>query len=235
MDLIDNEIFDIKFFNGQIYLLKKSIITSSQIESSIKSIKYSGEKLQKDTVVENSKLPPFIAAFYKYIFENNAIPTERDLISYYLDNYYDLKDENTCSVKKTLSMYAQNQLLSITGIKARLLRSYPSLIRDFHFYQLCTESKLFDKVVYSLNVDYYDGYDLIIEYGGKKFAVALFIETVRGNLYKSKKLYRHNPVNSYEEVNLSINKSDCQLVGAFYLYKKDHVIKLLEELKKKCV
>jgi len=230
MDLIDDEIFDIKFFNGQTYLLKTCKISSVDIESAVKALPYSGERLQKDELVEKSLLPPFILAFYKFLFEKNSIPTEDELCEYYLNNYYIVDDNGKCKVKKSAKYYSQDREFNITGIKARLLRSYPSLIRDFHFFQLCTESKYFAKVVYSLNIDYYDGYDLIIDYNSKKYAVALFIKTNRGRFYKNQKINRHSHINDYIEVSLSIDKTTCRKVGNFYLYTAKHVNELLKQL-----
>ena len=229
MDSIDNNIIDIKFYNNETYLLKKNSITSSKIEKIISKYSYSGEKLIKDELVENSKLPPFITIFYKFIFEKDNIPTEEELFNYYLISYYDTINDKECIIKKSLSDIYCNQTLNINGIKARLLRSYPSFIRDFHFYCLCSESNLFSKVVYSLNTDYFDGYDLLIDYKGNRYAVSLFIETNRGNYYKYRKQNRHK-YDQYKEIILKINKSECKNVGRFYLYTPEHVKNLLDSL-----
>lgn len=231
MNIIDNEILDIKFYEDNVFLLKKYILTSSDIENQVLNFNYSGEKLVKDELVEKSKIPPFITIFYKYIFENNSIPTEDLFFDYYINSYYNsIEDISKCILKQHLQKNYSSLIFNKNGIKARLLRSYPSLIRDFHFYLMCSESKLFEKVVYSLNTDYFDGYDLIINYNNFKFAVSLYIETNRGNYYKYKKQYRHE-YNRYKEIILKINKNECKQIGRFYFYTNDHVHKLLRIIK----
>lgn len=216
------QLIDIRMLNGQMLIIKTNPITSKEVEQSIRSIRYQGQGLQKDEAVENAKLPSIAQTFYEHLFVY-GIPTPEQLIETYLRKYF-LLTEKHCKLPNSSSLY------SIEGVKARVYRTYPSLLRDFHFYLLCCESNLFEKVYYSLESDLREGIDLRVTYQGQHFAVALFVQTPRSKSYKQKKYFRHQPLN-IPEICLEIDPFDKQnYVGDFALYQPSHVQLLLERI-----
>ncbi|WP_457562744.1 hypothetical protein [Caminibacter pacificus] len=222
--LIDN-IIDIRINKNQMYFLKKHSWNSKTIEQEISNLDYNGEKRVKDDKVENAYLPPFIIAFYMYLFEKTKIPKEQELFKLYLDLFYDHINENNVKIKQKYIDVYTNNIFSKEGVLTRLLRSYPSLIRDFHFLILCFESNLFDKSYYSLNIDYFDGYDIIVKYSGCTFGVSLHINSSRGNYYKNKKRYRHT-YNNLHEIVIKATKEECVEYGTIRLFTTKHVKQL---------
>lgn len=216
------KLIDIRMLNGQMLAIKTNLITSKEVEQTINSIRYHGEGLIKDEAVENAKLPSIAQTFYEYLFVY-GIPTPEQLIEAYLRKHFILTG-NYCKLPNSSSLYL------IDGVKARVYRTYPSLLRDFHFYLLCCESNLFEKVYYSLKSDIYEGIDLRVTYQGQLFAVALFVQTPRSKSYKQKKYFRHQPLN-IPEICLEIDPFDKQnYVGDFALYQPSHVQLLLERI-----
>ena len=59
---------------------------------------------------------------------------------------------------------------NLNALKARILRTYPSLLRDFHFYLMLKECNSFDKVTYSC-ADDIKGTDITIVHKSKKYVV----------------------------------------------------------------
>src|SRR5690606_35344911 len=148
--------------NGELEI-KEFFLLPSDIEERLHSMRYQGEGLIKDSEVENAKLPPINFSFYILVFENEEIPTIAELLDKYsegfevFDNFWTLKGKSYNS----------------EGVKARVQRTYPSLIRDLHFLALCLDSDCFDKVRFSLVDDYYNGIDLRLEYAEFDFEIAL--------------------------------------------------------------
>ncbi|TLX23956.1 hypothetical protein FE904_19605 [Chryseobacterium indologenes] len=200
---------------------RKLSLTSSALEDSLLSIKYSGEKLKKDKDVENTRFPPFVISFYYKVFLKNNIPTEDEFIElYYKLNRFKIEGEY---------ILFQNKKLLKEGITARLLRTYPSLIRDLHFYLLLSESNLFDDVSYSSNTDYFKGLDLKIKYKGKEYFLSIHVGTERAKEYKSKKENRHDYSNIIQKI-IKADFSKLKKLGDFYLFDNIHVNELITEL-----
>src|SRR5690606_21468355 len=138
------KITDILLEGNMISAQRRLDISRIAVENLLKGSEYSysGSGLQKGNDAENALLPPFIVAFYYCIFYKLRVPTERELIKeYYELNGFEIEND---------FVSVGNKKISGKGIEARLLRSYPSFIRDFHFYLLLTESSYFEKVSYSL-------------------------------------------------------------------------------------
>ena len=124
----------------------------------------------------------------------------------------------------------QNQEFEIEGIKERMNRTYPSLIRDLHFLYLLEKSKRFDQVDYSMERDYYNGLDIKLNYKGKSCFVSLFIDTTRGRYFKQKKTLRHNNEEIIEIV-FSVEFNSLTKRGAIYLLNDKHIDILEDKIK----
>ncbi|MDX9697570.1 MAG: hypothetical protein RBT49_17390 [Bacteroidales bacterium] len=228
LNIFPDNIIDIRFQGDKSFILKKINITSLELENQLKNEVYSGQNRVITEEVENMKLPPFILAFYKLVFELLRIPSEIEIIEYYKKNYLTKNND-----KKTYSCNYQGNtyIIENDALEGRLLRTYPSLIRDFHFYLKCKESKLFDDVKYSLHQDYFDGIDLMLKYNEKEFHISLFVKTKRAKSFKIKKYNRHDYSNANEltlEVDLT---SNSKKVSNFYLYSDSVLNEIVEKIK----
>ena len=58
----------------------------------------------------------------------------------------------------------------------RILRTYPSLIRDFHFYLLLMEDGYFQDVIYFCKIDI-KGNDIVIRCNNNEYVLSLFVDT----------------------------------------------------------
>jgi hypothetical protein len=229
-ELFLENVIDIKFMNGQVYMLKKIDWTTEKLIRQIEIMPYSGEKRIKENSVENAKLPYVVPIFYYYIFNMDRIPSEEELFNEYINIYMDKDENGNLIVKNKLREQYCKEKLSFEGVKARVLRTYPSLIRDFHFYLLCCESNKFEKVLYSMRTDIYDGIDLIIHYKNEKFGVSLFTSTKRAKIYKDKKYNRHD-YNAINEITLKVDLWNCtNRAGKFILFDISHLNDIVEQM-----
>ncbi|MFN8345809.1 MAG: hypothetical protein U0X91_12430 [Spirosomataceae bacterium] len=223
-----DSITDVRFEGNTAILIRHKNWSANEIEEQVRDFSYSGENLRKDPEVEKAKLPPFALAFYKFIFFKSRLPNETELWNYYLSQYFKSADDHRISYfrKGTLRTY------SAEAVRARMLRSFPSLIRDFHFFVLCQESDLFERVSYSLREDYLDGTDLNIVFRGNVFRVSVMLNSERARTFKLRKHTRHGTGPHNEIVMLFDLYKNVNIKGRIKLFSDKHVSELLLELQK---
>ena len=221
-------ITDVRFEGNTATLVQLKNWTTNEIEEQVSHFSYSGENLLKDPEVEKAKLPPFALAFYKFIFFKSRLPDETELWNYYLNQYFTPAEGNRIAYfrKETRHTYSSG------SVRARMLRSYPSLIRDFHFFILCQESDLFERVTYSLREDYFGGIDFSIQYRSNVFRVAVMLNSERARAYKLRKYARHEARPQNEIVMLFDLYKNINIKGQIKLFSDKHVSELLLELQK---
>ena len=222
---------EIRFLNNrEVYYLKKYDITVKEYEEQIKNIEY--EKfysryrgLDKNNAVENANLPYVVFVFYKFFFFCNKIPDAEKLIDSYFKTYNHLFKKSGASVIYNNCIYSKNALI------ARILRTYPRLIRDFHFYLSLVEDNTFDKVIYSYQRDI-NGTDILIVHNNAEYAVSLFVNTTRSTYFKKiKNERRHNY--SENQIQFPLNLNNAKVCGDFRLYGAEYIEKLKEIILKK--
>ena len=64
-----------------------------------------------------------------------------------MDLYFEMYTDKIKVVDENVVMGGTSY--NLNALKARILRTYPSLLRDFHFYLMLKECNSFDKVTYS--------------------------------------------------------------------------------------
>ncbi|MEZ4904886.1 MAG: hypothetical protein R2822_25620 [Spirosomataceae bacterium] len=224
----DHTTLDIRFEGDTATLIRHKHWTTVEIETQVSRFVYTGENLPKDPAVEKAKLPPFVLPFYKFIFFKGRLPDENELWTYYLSQHFKVIDTTLIQFQKNGKM----SILPSNAVKARLLRSYPSLIRDFHFFVLCQESKLFERVSYSLREDYFDGVDLQIQYQNVVFRVAILLNSERARTYKAQKQNRHTNHPQNEVILLFDLYKNVHVSGQIKLFTLKHVKELHTELQK---
>ncbi|MCA0232060.1 MAG: hypothetical protein LCH91_16435 [Bacteroidetes bacterium] len=225
----DGTTIDIGLEKGSITYVRKVNWTSALIEQQVASLAYSGENLLRDAEVEKAKLPPFALAFYKFLFFKGQIPTEQELWTQYLIAHFGVLDETRIQFfrKGTWRVYKAD------AVKARLFRSFPSLIRDFHFFVLCQESGRFQEVKYSLRDDYFNGVDLTLTYQNKTFRVAVMLNSERARQFKEQKYSRHAETDEQEVILLFDLPRSEQNKGKIKLFSSQHIQQLITELEKR--
>jgi hypothetical protein len=211
------KIRDIRIANNKITVIRDAEISIRDLEDQISSIDYIPASDTKDAMFENSKFPPFIQVFYFLFFKALKIPSEKEFWETYLSW---VGGEN---IKGEIVFDGQNY--SSIGIKNRLNRTYPSLIRDLHFLYLLDASKRFESVDYSMERDYFNGLDLKLVHGHHAYFISIFIDTSRGNYYKKKKANRHN-YSSVTEIELKVDFNSLFKKGSIYLLNTSHIEQL---------
>lgn len=218
------ELQDIYIIDGEIELKRNLKVTSFQVEKDIENYSYKGQGLEKDPEIENAELPPFISSFYFLVLSSLKIPSPET----YVEKYLQL---NKIELKNNYFEYKRRGY-SFSGLRARMLRAYPSLVRDFHFYLLLNENPKFSNVEYSLSRDYYDGLDLKVIYKNYPFYLSLFVGTKRGKNFKEKKSFRHD-YTRHSEIQLKLNLKELKKIGDYYLLGRRQIDYLIEEIKKR--
>lgn len=140
------------------YLLRPPI--TEQLFDSLKDIPYKPIS-DPGRLSDREKLNPIVLPFYLFALLYQRLPTPEEFFKQY----------QICYQRDAYKLGSVGETTDEV-IKARLYRAYPSLIRDIHFYTLCSGDDRFDDVKYSTEVDK-EGVDLIVSKGGKRFAVRL--------------------------------------------------------------
>lgn len=119
--------------------------------------------------------------------------------------------------------------LDENAVKARLLRAFPSLIREIHFYALVKESGFFQDAYYSAKLDVEDGTDLSVRCGGYEYGICCYVDTERSLEYRRRKRSRpRNPkANSIE---LPLDLSSGTTINGWIFYNRNHVHVLLDHI-----
>ena len=173
-------------------------------------------------------MPPIVLPFYWYVYEKDNVPPPETLVKNYLtqDNFKELPNN-----KIEVDYKNKISTLNKKSIVARVLRAYPSLVRDLHFYLLAKECGYFQEVKYSFIEDFEDGIDIKVKYKNKWHNVALMQNTARSlNYYAIKKTRRHPQL---KIIDIPIDIHACDKCGDYYLYTKSHIHTLLTEINKK--
>lgn len=214
------DILDIAFSNDQVYMLRDFRLTVEECQNQISKISYETfydhyRNFCDEKHVENTNLPYAVFPFYAFVFKHNAIPHPSE----FLDEYFILYDESFDVIDKEKIKY-NGLVLDKRAVIARVLRAYPSIIRDFHFYIMLSNEKCFDRVKYSCVSDI-EGIDLIVAHDNRKYHLALYLGTRRAKAFKIiKNFFRHKKVREIE-MPLAIDKA--YRCGDIYLYTKDNM------------
>lgn len=213
-------ITDIELKGDQISVSRSFDISVREAEEQIAKLNYSGVGLSKDPNVENAKLPPFALAFYYHLFSQRSVPTEEELFDRYI-SFSGKREEDEVVI--------EGKRYAVEGLRARILRTFPSLIRDFHFYLLLKESKRFDSVGYSLIKDYYDGLDLSVSHSDHTYHLSVFVQTKRSAEFKRKKYARHD-YSGVKEITISLAFESLKKLGRIYVCTQNHIQYVLDQI-----
>lgn len=224
-------ILDVKFKNNQAFLLKHHGIGLYEYESQISKIDYEhiyeGYRNIKDIYgVEQEMFPPVNMVFFSYLFIHQNVPNTHNLLEEYFRMYQNCLREDS---DKDFVLYNEKRYRK-KAVIARILRTYPSLIRDFHFYLLLLEDGYFQDVIYSCRMDI-RGNDITVRYNNKEYVLSLYVDTGRSRYYKEiKNRFRHRY--SDNEVCVPLDFSNARKIGDFFVYNQKDVEDVKTTIKK---
>jgi hypothetical protein len=159
-----------------------------------------------------SGFPNMMYTLWGYVCTYRRFPTQSAFVA-----YYHLVHE------EALKGYDK------TAVSARLLRSYPSLVREIHFFQLVKESNVFNDVSYCSYDDVESGIDFNVMLGGKEYNILCYVKTQRSLWFRKKKDFRHkNPIMNAIEMPLDLSKG--KKIGNWIVYDNAQVELLLNKI-----
>lgn len=196
-----------------------------KLEKDISNIKLNFLDIKSDYVEWGIRIPLFIDTFNMLLDAYKRLPTQKEFVEGYIDEHKEILDS-----KLSTSDYK--------ALEARLMRSYPSLVRDLHFYTLLKEHKnMFDDFNYSRYNDTEKGVDFSIKYLNKWFYIHCYVGTKRSKKAKKKKdkrKFMKTFTDGYHlDLILNFNDVKTKKVGDFYLYSKKHLVylkKIMEDI-----
>ena len=172
---------------------KELIVSTNEIEKEIASINYAGTKAPRERrVEENNRFPAFVGTFYHLIFlllklhqksESCPIVPSPELFVYF---YFMFNQESLLSAPNNFVIF-DDEYYDKRFLKGRLIRSYPSLVRDFHFALMFDEflkqtdrvnAKIKSSAKYDMNKDT-NGTDIVCQIKGKEYRLGLCVDSVR--------------------------------------------------------
>ena len=197
------KILDINYYPNLLDHLK---LTSSEVCSIIASYTLSFPQVRNDKAEWRIAFPMFLTPFYKYVYNNNSVLNQNNFYDYYLSENKTFFDANKFDAE------------ILEGLKARIYRTYPSLVRDLHFSLFVNEKIEEAQIVYNRKLDVEEGIDLLIKLKDILYAINLFTDTARAHIGREKKVSRHTPFDNVQYVELPVNFKGSFKCGNFFLY-----------------
>lgn len=193
-------------------------ISSNEIRNSICNFKLDFIDYRNSDAEWEIKFPPFVRAFYNYIAKWGKVPTQKAFYDFYLRYYAPFFAANTFGPDV------------MKGLKARVFRTYPSLVRDLYFNKYLEEQLPQYSVLYNINLDLEKDIDTMIVKDGKYWAACLYTETRRANNARGKKVYRHKRFDNVNYIEFPVEMCDERKVGEFFLYGEAEMQELLRRM-----
>jgi len=179
-------------------------------------LKFYPEKNEK--VEWKCRLPLFVPAFYKYVKLNNVVPSQHNFWLYYCA-------ENKPDLQKLKLTYEEK-----IGLRARVYRTYPSLVRDLHLglYLKGMQNRL--DIFYNETLDIKYGIDLLVgDTSGTTVGFALFTKTGAGKHARTVKEFRPKKKIEIPCFELGLDFPGSKKCGDFFLYSEKETESILEK------
>ena len=192
--------------------LDLTAFSSEELETQISGYNLSFLQYRNYKIEWEEKLPLFVPAFYDCIKKGGIVPTQNDYWLFYVsENMEELKSKN----------YKQEEK---EGIKGRVYRTYPSLVRDLHFGLYLKEKKYFNSVFYNVTLDIEYGIDLAVETRkGTKIGFNLFTQTKAAEYARFLKSYRPKKPVGFACYEIPLDFNNCKKCGDFFLYSEREI------------
>ena len=197
-------------------LLDQLDLPYDEMVKKLESMEYvSAKKYDRKTCTEEEyqveevlRMPFFNVSFLNYVKAFKTFPTQAEFIAQYWEDN-----------KKQLAEFTSDEFKE--AINNRVIRAYPSLIRDImfaYFIKKKFEGTTAD-VVYNDRLDRFDNIDIMI-CGKYNWGIHLFTKTRRANEFRKKKDDRHEDVfSNVREIDLVLDMArDRRTYGNIFLY-----------------
>lgn len=207
-------------FKPEDYTNQLSFITlsSEQIRNMVASYSLKFYQVRDKEAEWGVKFPPFIRAFYNFVYKWKRIPRQEEFFDFYLSYYSPFFDENNFSQKL------------MNGLKYRAFRAYPSFVRDIYFNKLLEEQLQQYKVFYNIKTDLRNDVDALLIKDGRYWSACLYTDTKNGDKARDIKDNRHERFSNVTYVEFPVTFSKEKLVGEFFLYGVDEMNELLSHI-----
>lgn len=197
-------------------------LTSAKIEQECSKYHLNMSNRTREQAIEKrNDFPSFVAMFYYYIFYYKKIPTQQQYIAFYK---FVNRDWVTQHVPKELDV----------AFEARLSRTYPSLVRDIHFYHVLKESKMFEGVLFTVKLDVHYKIDVLIQVNQKKFGLQLHTKTKNAYKYFAEKEKRTNAIPNVQLVDVPIDLNTAKNIktktDTLKLYTYQHAENIFKQV-----
>jgi len=201
-------------------ILSRISLSPLDIENQIEKYPLEFSQIRRQDVEWQIKFPPFLPSFYDWVIKKHHVPKQIE----FWENY--LRKNEGWFNKLNFNDHQKE------GLKARLYRTYPSLVRDLHFSIVLKNYHGVDKVIYNPKLDIEEGIDIIITHNNAHFAINLYVKTRRAFKGRRKKEFRHRKWSNLIYIELPVDFKNSKRCGEFFLYGKNE-IEILEQLIKK--
>lgn len=201
-------------------LLPSISLSSNEIKEVVSLYKLQFYPERNKEVEWGIKLPMFVYSFYDFIVKNQKMPNQQELYDYYL------------AINKDFIANLNRPDLA-TGIKARLYRTYPSLVRDIYFNKYI-EERIGSKciILYNTKLDVEEGIDLMITTKRNNYGICFFTDTKRAYEGRKAKEHRHILFDNVKYVEMPMNFEGSVKAGDFFLYGEKEYLGLYNVLSK---
>ena len=200
--------------NNYLDLLDNIKLSSDDVFKIIEPFDLSFLQTRNQSVEWGIRFPMFVDAFYDYVVKNTTVPSQQAFFDYYLSFNKLFFDEK--NFDSTI----------LDGLKARVYRTYPSLVRDLYFNKYVKENFSEANVRYNTTLDVVEGIDLMIEKNDSFYAVNLYVNTSRAYNARSKKRYRHTLFRNVNYIEFPVNFKGSLKCGNFFLYGNPEFVNL---------
>lgn len=202
-------------YNNQ---LSQYHLTSTDIQRQVVSYPLTFLREWNSEVEYKISFPAFVIAFYDFIYKNKRVPSQQQFFDYYITFNHDYF---------TAAKFSQ---YIINCLKARVFRSYPTLVREFHFNKLLTEKAPEYKIVYNDYLDIKHDIDTLLIRDGQYWAACLYTKTKRALQARDLKETRHQRFSNVHYIEFPVNFDNKRKLGDFFLYGKQEMKILFDRI-----
>ncbi len=173
--------------------------------------------------LERYSIPYMNYIYYYEFYKRQRIPTFEEFLKSYLYIYCDQLNESEYRIKPFFDN--ENFKFNEKQLMGRVFRSYNSFHREIELlFQLASYDGV--EIKYSFQNDL-RGIDFIVDFNGKKFGLASYVNTSRSNNWKQIKNTLRHDYSDIEMIdivaNISGNNCNCDSCNGIYVYKNDFV------------
>lgn len=204
--------------NGHENTLERILLTSQEVEDIIINHKLRFFAIRNKKIEWGMNLPMFVPVFYNLLINSNSIPSQDQFWNSYISSN---------------GFFFNNTRLSdeqMFGLKARVFRTYPSLVRDTHFGLILKEDSFFDEVYYNEILDIEYGIDLVVMKNQRMLGLNLFTNTEAAINARNVKQFRPKKPVNFKCIEIPIDFKGSKICGDFFLYSDREINEIKQRI-----